>query len=677
MFDEVLDERTIISVDGDPADFDALGQVEIKKATGVLQLLNLAAKEYQREVAALQADNRRLHEELARSKSHESNARHASNEARNSDLSFTNTYSATSAQQAAPESEAADEDDERGDHASRQFHSLKSATSTASSDQCEQLLEPEDGVDENDESGATTRCIGGVLNPDWMGRLAWDFGVIALVLVDAMVLPFGIAFKHGKDPDAFDIAWLWITTIFFVTDIICNFFTGYVAGPKEKDVPPGKLVTKKIKIARHYLRSWFPIDFVSTIPWSVLADTVSSGDDGGGGGAQMAKLTKVVKFVRFLRLIRMLRLAKLGVIWDRIEAKMGSIILLQIITFVRLLFVVVAICHWHGCIWWVIGQPLSIVTEMMDDSSQFAWVNRTDHWTTIRRQIGTEGETWRWIDKPTFECYIFCFYWCLGVMRTMPTEVQPVNLAERMYVMLFMIFAVAAFAITVTYITQAFMKIFERKRVFTDDMAQVRIALRGIHASDSLQGKVRSYLRHQFDRRRINAKEDGLFKNLPNQLKHVLHYSKTANGLQKLPSLANFSSKLLFRVSLLANVQDLMPGHRISVAGRVAKAAWVLMVGRLSKQDEYGVDVKTDSPIEVVDEECLSQKTAIVSISTVATVSCCEMLTIDGKKFREHFSDLGDHSRRPQSALTASQRAQVTSHRPSTERQNATAAIMS
>lgn len=33
--------------------------------------------------------------------------------------------------------------------------------------------------------------------------------------------------------------------------------------------------------------------------------------------------------------------------------------------------------------------------------------------------------------NPTQDAYIFCFYWTLGVMRTMPAEVTPVNLAER------------------------------------------------------------------------------------------------------------------------------------------------------------------------------------------------------------------------------------------------------
>ena len=41
---------------------------------------------------------------------------------------------------------------------------------------------------------------------------------------------------------------------------------------------------------------------------------------------------------------------------------------------------------------------------------------------------------------------VFCFYWTLGVMRTMPAEVTPVNLPERLFVLVFMFFALSAFA---------------------------------------------------------------------------------------------------------------------------------------------------------------------------------------------------------------------------------------
>merc|ERR1719469_670547 len=110
-------------------------------------------------------------------------------------------------------------------------------------------------------------------------------------------------------------------------------------------------------------------------------------------------------------------------------------------------------------------------------------------------------------------------------MRTMPAEVQPTNIVERLYVLLFMIFAVVVFAITVTQITQAFMKISERKRLFNEDMAHVRLHLRRIEASEALQLKVKLYLRHLFDRRRIQAKERGLFSQLPESLSTMMKYS--------------------------------------------------------------------------------------------------------------------------------------------------------
>ena len=67
-------------------------------------------------------------------------------------------------------------------------------------------------------------------------------------------------------------------------------------------------------------------------------------------------------------------------------------------------------------------------------------IRQEDHWTTLARSISViDQETgdvvvrhFRWLDRPDSESYMFCFYWTLGVMRTMPTEVYPVNFAERM-----------------------------------------------------------------------------------------------------------------------------------------------------------------------------------------------------------------------------------------------------
>ena len=41
-----------------------------------------------------------------------------------------------------------------------------------------------------------------------------------LVLMDATVLPFQLTFKSNFDPDDFDAAWLWITTLIFGIDVV-------------------------------------------------------------------------------------------------------------------------------------------------------------------------------------------------------------------------------------------------------------------------------------------------------------------------------------------------------------------------------------------------------------------------------------------------------------------------
>merc|ERR1719240_231187 len=110
-----------------------------------------------------------------------------------------------------------------------------------------------------------------------------------------------------------------------------------------------------MQIAKNYIRSWLPIDFISTVPWGSVSDSLLGG--GGGSAGQLGKLTKVIKFVRFMRLMRMLRLAKLAAIFERVEGKCGSVVLIQGVGLLRVVFILICICHWNACIWWMVGQP--------------------------------------------------------------------------------------------------------------------------------------------------------------------------------------------------------------------------------------------------------------------------------------------------------------------------------
>jgi len=500
------------------------------------------------------------------------------------------------------------------------------------------------------EETPKVRCPDGTINPNWGARMMWDLFVIALVLVDAMVLPFQMAYTGSSD-SAVDKFWLYLTTIFFAVDIVLNFSTAFPAGNNDPDYEPGKLVTNRIKIARNYLRTWFSIDFVSTIPWGVLADLAADGDS--GGGAQLTKLTKAIKFVRFLRLMRMLRLAKLGVIWERIEARLGSLALLQTIALLRVMFILTAICHWNACIWWIIGQPEdSILTDMMTHETLDQWKGMV-HWTTIWHTTaaagaGSEADLWRWLDRTNNEAYIFCFYWTLGVMRTMPAEVQPVNRPERVYVMVFMFFAFSIFAISIAQITGTYFKISSRRREFNEEMAFVRMYLRRIGASQDTQDKVKAFLRHMFDSRQIIDTMKFIHEAEKQPvLATQLSLARFGRHLQRIDFLKGIDVKKLQPLTdtKVVKVSNILPGEILCIRRMPAKAAWILLSGRLAKIDDQSgekleakssaVKGKRQGPCEIVDTEGLLSDEPMRSMFTIRASTCCSLLRIDKEAFRE------------------------------------------
>jgi len=500
----------------------------------------------------------------------------------------------------------------------------------------------------------TPRCIDGVLNPDWPPRLSWDMVVVFLVLCDSVVIPFQLAeFNTGP---RFDEFWLWLTIAIFGSDLVMNFFTGYRAGKNDKPRQEGTLVTEKACIAVNYLRGWFWIDFMSTVPWHIIAEAFTSSSET-SSGAQVTKLAKVVKLTRLLRLMRMLRLAKIQVIWDRLEGKIGSITALNVVSMCKVLLIWAAICHWGACIWWMVGRRDSLVMLITFQEDPDAL-----HWTELPRRHSPEDSygTWRWVDRPVAEQYVFCFYWILGVMRTMPAEVTPITLVERMFVLLFMFFAVMAFAVNVARITQAWFKFSARKDAFKEEMAYVRMHLRSINCGATLQLRTQGYLNHLYAKRKLHAKEAGLLGVLPDELKLQLVQAQRIRFLKMISRLQGWKDPDLRRVCDATDAIDYLPGDAVVERNSDADAAHVLMRGGLqvlAAEDQRATASGTSprsrasrrsslvqrlsvrggvDPLTVVDEHCLFDLGSDVkSRNTVVALECSEVLRIDRRRFQD------------------------------------------
>ena len=60
----------------------------------------------------------------------------------------------------------------------------------------------------------------GHISPHFLFEFRPEIEVMFLVLMDATVLPYQLTFKSTDDPDDFDAAWLWITTLVFGLDVV-------------------------------------------------------------------------------------------------------------------------------------------------------------------------------------------------------------------------------------------------------------------------------------------------------------------------------------------------------------------------------------------------------------------------------------------------------------------------
>ena len=99
-----------------------------------------------------------------------------------------------------------------------------------------------------------------ILHPESQYRLFWDIVTALLVLVLIWLIPFYIGFNTWSS-DTMNALSVFMD-VWFICDVFLNFRTGFV--------DHGATIMDSNKIAKHYLKSWFVIDFFASVPWEVF-----------------------------------------------------------------------------------------------------------------------------------------------------------------------------------------------------------------------------------------------------------------------------------------------------------------------------------------------------------------------------------------------------------------------
>lgn len=198
--------------------------------------------------------------------------------------------------------------------------------------------------------GADVEVIGitnGVIHPSTGVRTAWDLVLGVFVVFTVLVVPYRIAFSQTAT-GGMEILEL-VVDFFFLTDVIVNFFTGF-------HDPTGLYVCSKGRIAARYLKGWFALDIVSSVPVDFIAERILSGNS----TLNVLKLVRILRLARLLKLFRLSRLTRFFArLDDEFDFPPASIDLL------RLLLQVILIGHFFACLWMFITvvNYLSVTLE--------------------------------------------------------------------------------------------------------------------------------------------------------------------------------------------------------------------------------------------------------------------------------------------------------------------------
>ncbi|CAG9467891.1 unnamed protein product [Pedinophyceae sp. YPF-701] len=196
-----------------------------------------------------------------------------------------------------------------------------------------------------------------VIHPMSAGRRYWDVLIMLITVFNVIVVPARLALFWAREDDRSLNAWSVVDIcmdLMFLFDIALNFNTGIIY---ESDQV---VVMDRRVIATSYVRSWFFLDLVSSVP----LDLILVGE--GGGAGRLNKIPKVFKILRLSKLLRLMRVTKILRYLQRFDIFAGmSSFMTRVI---KLMAGVLIFAHWNAC--------MQFLLAAVNDFPYNSWVVR-------------------------------------------------------------------------------------------------------------------------------------------------------------------------------------------------------------------------------------------------------------------------------------------------------------
>lgn len=238
----------------------------------------------------------------------------------------------------------------------------------------------------------------------------WNFLIVFFLLYAMSVMPAVMAFQTKST--IFQVIEI-VMDICFISDILLNFITAYDSIGTETEY---QRVYSLRKIALNYLKSFFIIDLLTSIPLELIIDE----------GASFNKLLRLLRFPRFIKILKFEKLLVSNRLkyFVRINGALIKSLILGIITLILL--------HISSCVWCFLG--------LYDEADNISWVH----------QYGLQNHS------PS-ELYFISLYFMLVTLTTVGYgDLLPRTNTEIIFIIVWMLTGVVFYSLAVGLISAIF-----------------------------------------------------------------------------------------------------------------------------------------------------------------------------------------------------------------------------
>uniref|UniRef100_A0A672S2X6 Potassium/sodium hyperpolarization-activated cyclic nucleotide-gated channel 4-like n=1 Tax=Sinocyclocheilus grahami TaxID=75366 RepID=A0A672S2X6_SINGR len=379
-----------------------------------------------------------------------------------------------------------------------------------------------------------------IIHPYSDFRFYWDLTMLLLMVGNLIVIPVGITFfkdEHTPPWIVFNV----VSDTFFLMDLVLNFRTGIVKEDNAEII----LDPQQIKIK--YLRSWFVVDFISSIPVDYIFLIVETRID--SDFYKTARALRIVRFTKILSLLRLLRLSRLIRYIHQWEEVSGYVLVW--------FFKVPLLCHFQYC----------LSFHLSGGHKLFVMVSRSV-------SLSFQNDTWG-------QQYSYALFKAMSHMLCIGYGMYPpVGMTDVWLTILSMIVGATCYAMFVGHATALIQSLDSSRRQYQEKYKQVEQYMSFHKLPAEMRQRIHDYYEHRYQGKMFD--EESILGELNEPLREEIINFNCRKLVASMPLFANADPNFVTSMLTKLRFEVFQPGDYIIREGTIGKKMYFIQHGVVS-----------------------------------------------------------------------------------------------